>query len=124
MAKLGAEVTAVDRAPLDERIAAMPQVTFIKHDAFTLNPSDIGRVQWLFCDVICYPPRLYDWVMKWLDSGLCENFICTIKMQGQPDRETIRKFAVIPESSVVHLYNNKHELTWMKISDQGSVVYC
>jgi 23S rRNA (cytidine2498-2'-O)-methyltransferase len=114
LANLGAAVLAVDRAPLEDRILGMPGVSFLKHDAFTLHPEDIGPLDWLFCDVICYPQRLYEWVEKWLASGLCKNFICTIKMQGEGDLETSRRFAAIPGSTVVHLYHNKHELTWIK----------
>jgi 23S rRNA (cytidine2498-2'-O)-methyltransferase len=114
LAGLGARVIAVDRSPLEDRIAALSRVTFIKHDAFTLKPADIGPLDWLFCDVICYPPRLYEWAEKWLRSGLCKNFVCTIKMQGKPDFETTRRFAEIPNSAVVHLHHNKHELTWIK----------
>ncbi|AEF80232.1 SAM-dependent methyltransferase [Leadbettera azotonutricia] len=120
LANLGADIVAVDRAALDPRVEAMPGVSFIKHDAFTLKPEEIGRIDWLFCDVICYPPRLFEWIEKWLASGLCRNFVCTIKMQGpggtgsDPDFETTRRFAAIPGSAVVHLHHNKHELTWMK----------
>lgn len=114
LARLGAEIIAVDRAPLEDRIMAMPKVRFLKHDAFTLKPEAIGSIDWLFCDVICYPPRLYQWIEQWLASGLCRNFICTIKMQGPPDFETPRRFAAIPGSEVVHLHHNKHELTWIK----------
>jgi 23S rRNA (cytidine2498-2'-O)-methyltransferase len=114
LARLGAEIIAVDRAPLEDRIMAMPRVRFLKHDAFTLKPEAIGSIEWLFCDVICYPPRLYQWIEQWLASGLCRNFICTIKMQGPPDFETPRRFAAIPGSKVAHLHHNKHELTWMK----------
>ncbi|GHV84740.1 hypothetical protein AGMMS50230_03480 [Spirochaetia bacterium] len=114
LAKLGAEVSAVDRAPLDERISALPGVRFLKHDAFTLKPEDIGPLDWLFCDAAVYPKRLFEWIEKWLASGLCKNFICTIKMQGSPpDFETPRRFAAIPGSRVIHLYHNKHELCWM-----------
>ena len=122
LARLGANVIAVDRAPLEDRIAALSGVEFIRHDAFTLKPEDIGPVDWLFCDVICYPPRLYGWIEKWLASGLCRNFVCTIKMQGsagggagsEADFETPKLFAQIPGGTVVHLYHNKHELTWMR----------
>ena len=115
LAGLGARVISVDRAEIEPRIAAMPGVEFRKRDAFALKPSDIGRIDWLCSDVICYPPKLYDWVQLWLDSGLCENFICTIKMQGLADRETTERFAALPGSVVVHLHNNKHELTWMRL---------
>jgi 23S rRNA (cytidine2498-2'-O)-methyltransferase len=152
LARLGARVTAVDRAPLDPRIAAAventvtkdavmedavtehaapaagilaagrPKVEFLRHDAFTLKPEDLGPMDWVFSDVICYPPRLYGWVEKWLASGLCENFVCTIKMQGgEPDMETVRLFAAIPGGTVVHLYHNKHELTWIKTKETGLV---
>jgi 23S rRNA (cytidine2498-2'-O)-methyltransferase len=124
-AKLGAKVTACDRAPLDAAIAGMRGVDYLKHDAFTLKPADIGALNWLFCDAAVYPERLYEWVCKWLDSGLCGNFVCTIKLQGKPGSEEfshayalIKKFNVIPNSKVVHLYNNKHELTWIKTSLQ------
>ena len=114
LAGLGAQVTAVDRAPLDDRILALPNVRYLKHDAFTLTPEELGRMDWIFSDVICYPKRLFEWVSRWLDSGLCDNFICTIKMQGEPDFETTRLFSAIPGSSVVHLNYNKHELTWIR----------
>jgi 23S rRNA (cytidine2498-2'-O)-methyltransferase len=131
LARLGADVCAVDRSPLDEKIAALPGVRFIKHDAFTLKPQDIGPLDWLFCDAACYPQRLLEWIEKWLASGLCKNFVCTIKMQGvigggiraggsensqAPDFDTPRRFAAIPGSTVVHLYHNKHELTWIKLT--------
>ncbi|MDR3170239.1 MAG: hypothetical protein LBU17_01280 [Treponema sp.] len=122
LARLGADIMAVDRAPLDERVQAMPGVRFVSHDAFTLKPEDLGPLDWLFCDVICYPPRLYDWIEKWLASGLCTNFICTIKMQGMPDHETTRRFAAIPGSTVVHLHHNKHELTWMKVAPRATIL--
>lgn len=117
LASLGASVTAIDRAPLDEKVAAMEHVTFLKHDAFTLKPSDLGPADWVFSDVICYPEALYRWISQWLESGLAKNFICTIKMQGPSyDRATTRLFAAISGSRVVHLWHNKHELTWMLLS--------
>jgi 23S rRNA (cytidine2498-2'-O)-methyltransferase len=115
LANLGANIIAVDRSPLDERLMQNPAINFIKHDAFTLKPEDIGPVDWFFSDVICYPEKLYSWIEKWLASGLCKNFVCTIKMQGEADFETTKRFAEIPGSHIVHLCYNKHELTWMKI---------
>jgi len=79
---LGARVTAIDRSPLDERLMQDPLVTYINHDAFTLNPGELGPVDWLLSDVICYPPRLYGWIEKWLASGLAKNYICTNKNAG------------------------------------------
>jgi len=111
--RLGATVTAIDRAELAPALMAKPNITFMKHDAFTLKPEDLGPQDWVCSDVICYPERLYEWVMKWIESGLCRNFICTIKMQGEANREMTKRFADLPGGHVVHLTANKHELTWL-----------
>ena len=110
---LGASVYAVDRAELASSLMENPLVTFQAHDAFTLKPEDIGYCDWVFSDVICYPERLLKWVNVWLESGLCRNMICTIKMQGEIDWSVIAEFAKIPGSRIVHLNYNKHELTWI-----------
>ena len=113
LVNLGAKVYAVDRAELAPSLMQNPLVEFCAHDAFTLKPEEIGKCDWVFSDVICYPERLLEWVKKWLDSGLTKKMICTIKMQGAIDYEIVKKFAEIPDSRVVHLNYNKHELTWI-----------
>ena len=113
LTQLGAEVFAVDRAELNGRLMAHPQVQFMKHDAFTLPPEELGKFDWVFSDVICYPERLLGWVEKWLASGMTRNMICTIKMQGDIDWEQVSRFAAIPHSRVLHLNYNKHELTFI-----------
>ncbi len=113
LTNLGANVFAVDRAPLVDSLMENPLVTFLAHDAFTLKPEDIGYCDWVFSDVICYPERLLKWVKTWLDSGLCKNMICTIKMQGEIDWNIIHEFENIPQSKIVHLNYNKHELTFI-----------
>ena len=113
LVNLGSQVYAVDRAELAPSLMGNPLVTFQAHDAFTLKPEDIGKCDWVFSDVICYPERLLEWVKVWLDSGLTKNMIYTIKMQGEIDYEVVKQFAAIPDSRVVHLNYNKHELTWI-----------
>jgi 23S rRNA (cytidine2498-2'-O)-methyltransferase len=114
LARAGAgHVTAVDRAPLDPKIAALPRVCYLARDAFNLKPADLGPVDLLLCDAAVYPERLFRWIEAWLESGLAKRYICTLKMQGAGDMETVRKFASISGSRVVHLCHNKHELTWM-----------
>jgi 23S rRNA (cytidine2498-2'-O)-methyltransferase len=111
--ELGANVVSVDKAPLAPAIARLPRVEFRQESAFGLRPQDIGPVDWLVCDVICYPTRLLRLVREWMDSGLAKRFVCTLKFQGETDHETARAFAAIPGGRVMHLYHNKHELTWM-----------
>lgn len=113
LANLGARVFAVDRSELAPFLMSNPLVTFKAHDAFTLAPEELGHFDWVFSDVICYPERLLKWIHTWLDSGLTTNMICTIKMQGDIDWQLVSEFAAIPNSRVVHLNYNKHELTFI-----------
>ena len=117
--KLGADVFAVDRAPLVDSLMHDEHVTFLAHDAFTLKPEDVcermgtDRLDWVFSDVICYPERLFEWVNLWISSGRTQHMLCTIKMQGAIDWKLVARFAEIPNSRVVHLNYNKHELTFI-----------
>lgn len=111
--KLGADVVAVDKAPLEAHIAGLKNVQTLQQSAFSVDLKKIGKIDWLCCDVICYPERLYTHLRRWLDSGLVKNFVCTIKLQGKTDLDVIRKFQLIPESLTTHLYHNRHELTWL-----------
>ncbi|MGA8551785.1 MAG: SAM-dependent methyltransferase, partial [Stellaceae bacterium] len=112
--RMGAQVISVDKAPLDPVIADMPGIEHRLESAFALDPQAIGRLDWLFCDVVCYPARLLAMVERWLAAGTCRRFVCTIKFQGETDRETAGRFAAIPGSELRHLFRNKHELTWSK----------
>lgn len=118
IASLGAKVISVDKAPLDPRIAAMPNITPRKESAFGLDPDSVGPVDWLFSDIICYPERLLNLVQRWRAAGLVRNFLCTIKFQGDTDFGTLRAFAAIPGAQVFHLFHNKHELTWVLLDQQ------
>ena len=113
LVQLGCQVLSVDRSPLTPQLMSNPLVRFQRHDAFTLPPEELGSFDWIFSDVICYPSRLLEWIHRWLDSGLCANMVCTIKMQGRIDWALVDEFASIPNSKVLHLHYNKHELTWI-----------
>jgi 23S rRNA (cytidine2498-2'-O)-methyltransferase len=112
LAKLGANVIAIDKSPLEPRIAAMSGVEWRQDSAFALEPAAFGRIDWLCCDVICYPARLLKMVQRWLEQGSVRNFVCTLKFQGETDHDTARGFAAIPGSQLFHMHHNKHELTW------------
>ncbi len=112
IARLGADVTAYDRAELAPHVANLPNVTTVKGDAFQATPERVGKIDWLFSDIICYPERLYEFISVWLESGMCQNFVCTIKFQGSEHYGVIPKLLAIPGSKILHLHHNKHELTW------------
>lgn len=119
LASTGAQVISIDKAPLAPAVAALPNVEHRLGSAFGLEPAEIGPVDWLCSDVICYPERLWKLVERWRASGLARNFICTLKFQGDTDHATARLFASIPGSRLLHLSHNKHELTWMLIAADG-----
>jgi 23S rRNA (cytidine2498-2'-O)-methyltransferase len=113
LAKVGTNVIAIDKAPLDPRIAAMPGVQWRGESAFALEPESVGPIDWLFSDIIAYPARLLRLVERWRASGLVKNFVCTVKFQGETDHDGAAAFAAIPGAKVLHLHHNKHELTFM-----------
>jgi 23S rRNA (cytidine2498-2'-O)-methyltransferase len=110
LAGLGADVTAVDKAPLVASVAAMPGVTERLDSAFGMAPEP---VDWLFSDIIAYPDRLLALVRRWIDAGVVRHIVCTIKFQGATDHDSAEAFAAIPGGQVVHLFHNKHELTFL-----------
>ncbi|MGZ3724102.1 MAG: SAM-dependent methyltransferase, partial [Bdellovibrionales bacterium] len=112
--QLGCNVISVDKAPLAEDLKLSNRVKFVGESAFGLEPV---KVDWLFSDVICYPERLLELVLKWRAAGAARNFVCTLKFQGPTDLAAIKNFLAIPGSQVVHLNANKHELTWFLIGD-------
>lgn len=116
----GASVVSVDKAPLAADIAALPNIDFRRMSAFAVEPAQTGPVDWLFSDVICYPERLLKMVERWRASGSVRNFACTIKFQGGTDHDVARRFAEIPGSTLLHLFHNKHELTWVNLSAENS----
>ena len=135
LATLGANVISLDKSPLANNVAAMPNVQFRHGSAFdqdnvglekfnlaepTSNFSQ-NKIDWLCSDVICYPQRLLKLVQRWLDAKCCRNFICTIKLQGEleasNDFEIIDQFRAIPGSRLMHLSHNKHEITWALLQD-------
>ena len=114
--KLGCHVLSVDKAPLDPRIAALPRIEYRAASAFSLAPPEVGPVDWLLSDIVCYPRRLWRLMQGWLMSGLARRYLCTLKFQGETDHATAAAFAAVPGSRLMHLHHNKHELTWVKLA--------
>ena len=110
VAILGAEVIAIDKAPLSPKVSAMPGVSFRRGNAFTEPPSP---VDWMICDVIAYPERSLEMVVNWIAAGAAKHIVCTLKFQGETDHGSADGFAAIEGGTLAHLCHNKHELTFM-----------
>lgn len=111
LARSGAAVVAVDKAPLQADVGALTNVTWSQGSAFALEPSDIGPVDWWCSDIVCYPDRLLELVTRWLASGQVRNFVFTVKFQGATDHTAATRFAALRGAQLFHLDQNKHELT-------------
>ncbi|MBY0518270.1 MAG: hypothetical protein K2P81_15275 [Bacteriovoracaceae bacterium] len=112
----GGPVTAVDKAPLEERIAKLPRVTVRKESAFGIDPKDLPKVDWFFSDIICYPARLLELVKRHEAQGV-KNFVCTLKFQAETDHATTEQFVRELGGKVIHQHHNKHEVTWFRIEE-------
>jgi 23S rRNA (cytidine2498-2'-O)-methyltransferase len=110
LARLGARVVAVDKAPLDPAVAAMPGVEVRSGSAFALDPEP---ADWLFSDVVAYPDRLLALARRWIAAGVVRRIVCTVKFQGETDFSAVEAFVAIPGGRLMHLFHNKHELTFL-----------
>lgn len=113
MHSLDATVTAVDKAPLDQKIASLPRVTSLQQSAFAIDPTQmIDGYDWVLSDIACYPDRAYALILKWITSGKAKQLIFTIKLQGKIDLATLKRFQQIPNSRMLNLFYNKNETTF------------
>jgi 23S rRNA (cytidine2498-2'-O)-methyltransferase len=121
-ASLGARVVSVDKAELAPGVAALPGIDFRRESAFGIDPEALPPIDWLLCDVACYPERLLQLVNRWVESGRCRNLVATVKLQGRWEPGQTEGFRAIPGSRLFHLFHNKHELTftWSAQEPAGS----
>ena len=115
LAQLGAHVIAVDRSPLQTELMENSLVKFKKGDAFKITPRDFPEIDWVFSDLICYPEKLHEFLLPWLADSKPRNFVLTIKFQGENPYGILDLFRSIPNSEILHLYHNKHEVTWILV---------
>ena len=79
--KRGAQVTAVDRAPLERPAAGHARLTGLIGNAFTFEAAH--PVDWLLCDVVCEPARSLAVIARWLERGWCRQMVVTVKFKGR-----------------------------------------
>nr|WP_237559870.1 SAM-dependent methyltransferase [Desulfohalovibrio reitneri] len=117
LARLGARVVSLDKAPLDPKVAALPGVEERLGSAFALDPAEAARADWFFSDVICYPGRLWKLLSRVMEAAPGLNLACTVKLQGEvTDWTELAPFRDAHGSRLLHLWHNKHELTWVRLA--------
>ncbi len=112
--KRGAKVVAVDRSPLRSDLMKHPLLEFVRGDAFRFVPP--APVDWLLCDVIAFPERVFELLKRWLTQRLCRQFCVTIKFRGTTDYaqlEPIKDWLAASDAEffIRRLKSNKNEVT-------------
>lgn len=114
--KNGARVIALDRSPLDDLLMQDEQVTFLKTDAFKYKAEE--KIHWAVSDIISAPERILELMDYWVVGKNCENFIFTIKFQGDKEYGILSKFKEVANECdfnviIKQLNANKNEVTIM-----------
>jgi 23S rRNA (cytidine2498-2'-O)-methyltransferase len=112
--KRDARVIAIDRSPLRSDLMTHRNLTFVQGDAFRYEPP--AQVDWLLCDVIAFPERVFELLQAWLTQGRCRFFCVTIKFRGAedyPQLETMKAWLATSgaEFFLRRLSHNKNEVT-------------
>lgn len=108
------KVYSVDKAVLDPKINAIQNIQYISGDAFKVNSHQFQDCNWIFSDIICTPQRSYDLILDWTENSTIRNFVCTLKFKGDCNFDIIDKCLSLKGSKIIHLYQNKNEVTWFR----------
>jgi 23S rRNA (cytidine2498-2'-O)-methyltransferase len=124
LSKLAKEVIAIDKADLAPDLLLNSKVKYIKEDILNLKWfSYLKNCSWLFCDAALSPDKIVPLFEKIILDFPNLSFICTLKQKGDfLTKETLRA-AKIPGTKVLCLSNNKHELTWIKVTPDSYSLY-
>jgi 23S rRNA (cytidine2498-2'-O)-methyltransferase len=108
------KVYSIDKAALHPNVLKKGNVDYSAGDAFAVSPERFPDCNWVFSDIICTPEKLLWLVNKWQNESAVRNFVCSIKFKGLCDFDILKEFRKFPDSKIIHLYQNKNEVTWIK----------
>jgi 23S rRNA (cytidine2498-2'-O)-methyltransferase len=124
-ARRGALVTAVDNGPLKGGAADHALIEHIREDAFGFRPPAGRTFDWLFCDLIEDPERVFQEILlAWAANRWCRRFVVNLKVGKADPVQTARRVrADAPDGllrhcdtlRVRHLYHDREEITCVGI---------
>ena len=120
IARLGAHVTSVDRSEIAREVLTLPGVQFRQGNAFTLDPTIFPKLDWIFSDVISEPQKILELAQRWLPVHPDASYICSVKFKGETDFGVMAALQRIKGSQMIHLNQNKHEVTWVRLGPAAS----
>ncbi len=115
----GADVVAVDRAPLADHLMAEQRLQWIGGDAFTYVPE--APVDWLVSDIIAFPERVAELLDTWCGRRLATNVVVQMKFQGGTNWRALEDAMAVAQRHgyavrAKHFFNDKNEVTLMAIA--------
>lgn len=115
-AKRGARVVAVDNGPLKGGALGHPLIEHRREDAFKFAPSADASFDWLFCDLVEEPHRVWRQIVEpWLTRGWCRLFVVNLKFGRVDPIALLRELRAVDISPgrmhVRHLYHDREEYT-------------
>eukprot|EP00537_Pseudo-nitzschia_pungens_P002185 CAMPEP_0172362044 /NCGR_PEP_ID=MMETSP1060-20121228/5753_1 /TAXON_ID=37318 /ORGANISM="Pseudo-nitzschia pungens, Strain cf. cingulata" /LENGTH=693 /DNA_ID=CAMNT_0013084463 /DNA_START=236 /DNA_END=2317 /DNA_ORIENTATION=+ len=143
--RMGCEVVAVDRSPLDPGLMRDEGVEFVQGDAFRFvppwarsNPDSNkynnnddwpGRTlpeplpnTWMVSDIIAYPDKISELLDHWCGNSWVSHAIVTVKFQAEIPWDELESIRAMVRGHgyhcrTVHFFNNKNEVTLLAVHD-------
>jgi 23S rRNA (cytidine2498-2'-O)-methyltransferase len=118
-AKRGATVDAIDNGPLKAGAADHAGIVHRREDGFRFSPAEGEAYDWLFCDMVEEPHRVWRLLEQWVERKWCRRFVINLKF-GRTDPialidEVKRSRAGLlrdwPMFRVRHLFHDREEIT-------------
>ena len=114
LARLGAAVLAVDKAPLDPEGGGDARRRMARRKRLRARAARrSGRSTGCSPTSSAIRRGCCAWSRRWRASGLARNFVCTLKFQGATDHDAAAASPPSPARKSLHLHHNKHELTFL-----------
>jgi 23S rRNA (cytidine2498-2'-O)-methyltransferase len=112
--RYGAEVYAIDRAPLAPHLQRDPLVHAEQGDAFRWLPQQ--PVDWLVSDIIAFPERVAELLQMWCSGGHMQQFVVQCKFRGEPNWPALEAALTTArrhgyDCVARHVFNDKNEAT-------------
>ncbi len=117
----GASVIAVDNGPLKEPVKSHARIRHLKMDAFTYQPHEAKKIDWLLCDLIENPFEILDLLRFWITQRWCHYFVVNLKV-GRMDPIPLLRDIHDPKGTFAphcaqlitrQLYHDREEITVM-----------
>lgn len=109
LSSTGAQVIAIDGAPIDEKLMQRKNIRYIKGDAFHKKWLTETSPTWVFSDVIAFPEKALELWDSWAEHPSRPGLLMQFKFKGETDFQIQEKLLRDPKVQVKHLCSHKHE---------------